>query len=329
MKRLLIACALTLSVVACAQGANSQDARALLKEVTSKYENPTSIYLEASGEGSVDSEMLNEVMKSSHLVAIAPGSHFRYEVKDWNPANGWMIVVGDGTMQWTAQPWRAQYSTTELSSSQAGANAVERSGIQQMQAYLKRFANINEFVESATLLPAEAIQIGKERLPCTVLLVKHFAKTSDVDYKSEHKLWIDPKTKLIRKYQFDVHHHSLNQFPGDTSTRQVETFLIATTSAPPLLFNYAPPATYKKVDALTPPGRKPNLRLAVGTPAPPLDARTVEGKELSLESLRGKPVLVYFWATWCARLHRGGPDGCVVAARFRRPRPCRVGSERR
>ncbi|MDJ0806534.1 MAG: protein disulfide oxidoreductase [Gammaproteobacteria bacterium] len=33
--------------------------------------------------------------------------------------------------------------------------------------------------------------------------------------------------------------------------------------------------------------------------APMLSGRTLNGEVLALESLRGRPVLVYFWATWC------------------------------
>lgn len=37
----------------------------------------------------------------------------------------------------------------------------------------------------------------------------------------------------------------------------------------------------------------------VGDPAPAIDLATLDGEEVSLASLRGRPVLVNFWATWC------------------------------
>jgi cytochrome c biogenesis protein CcmG, thiol:disulfide interchange protein DsbE len=39
--------------------------------------------------------------------------------------------------------------------------------------------------------------------------------------------------------------------------------------------------------------------LAVGQPAPPITLNTLDGKHVSLAGLRGKVVIVTFWATWC------------------------------
>lgn len=39
--------------------------------------------------------------------------------------------------------------------------------------------------------------------------------------------------------------------------------------------------------------------LAVGEPAPDFSLVDLSGRVISLSSLRGRPVIVYFWATWC------------------------------
>lgn len=41
-------------------------------------------------------------------------------------------------------------------------------------------------------------------------------------------------------------------------------------------------------------------RLAQGQPAPDFDAATFQGSRLSLGSLRGRPVLINFFAAWCS-----------------------------
>ncbi len=37
----------------------------------------------------------------------------------------------------------------------------------------------------------------------------------------------------------------------------------------------------------------------VGKPAPEIDLQAIDGQSVKLSELRGRPVLVNFWATWC------------------------------
>ena len=44
--------------------------------------------------------------------------------------------------------------------------------------------------------------------------------------------------------------------------------------------------------------------IASGTPAPALELQSLEGKTWSLETLKGRRVLLHFWATWCGVCRR-------------------------
>lgn len=51
--------------------------------------------------------------------------------------------------------------------------------------------------------------------------------------------------------------------------------------------------------AASPPSASPQGEIAVGQIAPAFTAKDMQGRELSLEALRGRPVLIDFWASWC------------------------------
>ena len=56
--------------------------------------------------------------------------------------------------------------------------------------------------------------------------------------------------------------------------------------------------------------------LAAGTPAPAFTTRTVSGKPLSLKSLRGKVVLLDYWATWCGPCQMATPTLQALHQKF-------------
>ncbi len=55
-----------------------------------------------------------------------------------------------------------------------------------------------------------------------------------------------------------------------------------------------------RADTLAPPG--PNdtpVAPEIGALAPPIEVSTLNGSHFSLSALRGNPVMINFWATWC------------------------------
>lgn len=73
--------------------------------------------------------------------------------------------------------------------------------------------------------------------------------------------------------------------------------------------------------ALTQSNGNPDLEqhptAVIGQPAPDFALSDLDGAATSLSSLRGQPVLLYFWATWCHHCNKSLPELMEVEARHR------------
>jgi peroxiredoxin len=55
-----------------------------------------------------------------------------------------------------------------------------------------------------------------------------------------------------------------------------------------------------------------DAKVDAGTPAPPISLRLLGGGRTELEALRGRPVIINFWATWCAPCRQEMPELAAI-----------------
>jgi cytochrome c biogenesis protein CcmG/thiol:disulfide interchange protein DsbE len=142
-------------------------------------------------------------------------------------------------------------------------------------------------------------------ISCTVVKI-------DMNHGVSEQLWIDPATHLVRKELFN-----------ELTSKEEVTFTAVHIGELPSAdaFTYEPRATKAKnrteIAQAAP-------ELLVGKTAPNFALRDLDGHVIDLKALRGKPVLLDFWATWCGfcleelptieMLHRGMQDKVAVFA---------------
>jgi thiol-disulfide isomerase/thioredoxin len=83
------------------------------------------------------------------------------------------------------------------------------------------------------------------------------------------------------------------------------------------LFTFNPPSDAKEVKELSmfpSVAAKPDL---AGTLAPAFEVKTISGETFSLAALKGKPVLLDFWATWCGPCRRSMPVLEKISVEFK------------
>lgn len=89
-------------------------------------------------------------------------------------------------------------------------------------------------------------------------------------------------------------------------------------SIAPETFQFQPPADAQKVDSFVPGGAGAAREASplIGKTAPDFSLKDLEGAEVKLSALRGKIVVIDFWATWCPPCVRSLPVLAEVTKSF-------------
>lgn len=119
--------------------------------------------------------------------------------------------------------------------------------------------------------------------------------------------WFSDKTGLLGYLRVDFTEQARKSAANNPTTpmevtREQITLrfenVTTNTKIPPTEFTYEPPGNFAEVQTFGTPSHSP-LDL-LGKPAPPITGTTLDGKPFNLADLRGRVVLLDFWATWCA-----------------------------
>ncbi len=217
---------------------------------------------------------------------------------------GQVTIVSDGEHTFYYLSPTKKYIKRAASSSPEAA--VNNAGVLP-----KNLPDVSKSIQSMKITGEESLPVGGQDMPCWTV-----ETTFDKIELPEQNIsilegtqisWIRKSDNLSLQNTFTA---KLNM-PGIpepvTMTQSTRTTAVRLNlDLPDSLFVFTPPAGAKETEDWTLPGiAKPDV---IGKPAPDLKARTVAGQQVDLAALRGKVILLDFWATWCLPCQRELPN---------------------
>ncbi len=236
---------------------------------------------------------------STHIVvpvklAVAMPGKLRLES---NGAMGGTLAVSDGTNTWSYIGALRQYTKTPAVSNPEAFMKAMNPGVAQMMG----LAKAKDPYTSVEIAGEEAVEIAGQTYACYVVVAK-LAKIEAMGSKltdGQAKLWIDKKTKLALRQTTTatLEGGALSSPAQMTGTNNVLSFRL-NQEVKPSLFTFEPPDGANEVPEFTSVFFKTTPDMT-GEDAARFNLKTPDGQSVSLEALRGKVVLINFWATWC------------------------------
>jgi thiol-disulfide isomerase/thioredoxin len=219
------------------------------------------------------------------------------------------LMVTDGDTTWRVLPskkfWSEDKLAVDAEDEDQEDDAPGTDFISQMRTMLvTRYTKLGHFVENAHIDKTTSVTFQGKKTPCYTVRI-HTA-----DLKIEMTISADDYLVLRHKVSGMTHISG-----GRSASVQTTVELTSlSTRIEEADFTYTAPAQYKQLKGFLLPDER-NVSM-VGQKAADFALPRADGSPVRLSALRGKVVLVDFWATWCPPCRAELPTIAKLAAKY-------------